>query len=151
MHLVLTYFHRVKGPSIYLSYPDAKLEKDIINKLIRFYDLDIDETFFEIVLINKKKKILNLYFEIPSDWARGNRELVMLSLIMKMEYDSRLTYAFLVETSRIILSTPKIFKAFYKNDDFRDDNDIEIDVSYETIKNILFESLSNLINRMESR
>ena len=78
MHLVLTFFHRVKGPEILISYPDAKLEEDIIEKLIRFFDLEINETFFEIVLINKKKKIINLYFEIPSDWARGKKELAML-------------------------------------------------------------------------
>ena len=72
----------------------------------------------------------------------------MLSLIMKIEFDSKLTYAFLVETSRRILSTPKVYKAFYKDDDFRDVNDLEIDVSYETIKNILINSLSNLIKRM---
>ena len=148
MHLVLTFFHRIQGPSIYLSYPDAKLEEDIINKLMKFFDLDISETFFEIVLINRKKRILNLYFEIPSEWARGKIEMVMLSLIMDIKFNSRLTWTFLLESSRKIISTPAIFKAFYKNDDFRDDNDIEIDLAYETIKNLLLECLSGLIERM---
>lgn len=149
MNLVLTYFHRIKGPSIYLSFPDvnAKLEDDIIQKLMKFFDLDISETFFEIVLINRKKRILNLYFEIPSEWARGNIEMAMLSLIMKIEFNSRLTWSFLVDASHKIVSTPAIFKAFYKDDDFHD-NDIEIDVAYETIKNILFGCLSGLIDRM---
>ena len=57
MHLVLTFFHQIKGPSILLSYPEEELEKDIINRLIKFFDLEINETFFEIVLITKKKKI----------------------------------------------------------------------------------------------
>ena len=148
MHLVLTFFHRIQGPSIYLSYPDAKLEEDIINKLMKFFDLDISETFFEIILINRKKRILNLYFEIPSEWARGKIEMVMLSLIMDIKFNSRLTWTFLLESSRKIISTPAIFKAFYKNDDFRDDNDIEIDLAYETIKNLLLECLSGLIERM---
>ena len=150
MHLVLTYFNRIKGPSIYLSFPNAQLEDDIIHRLMKFFDLDINETFFEIVLINRKKKILNLYFEVQSEWARGNREMAMLSLIMKIEYDSKLTWSFLVDATQKIISTPHIFKAFYKFDDFRED-DIEIDVRYETIKKILLNCLTNLIDRMESQ
>ena len=73
MHLVLTYFHQIKGPEILTSYPDAKLEEDIIEKLIRFFDLDINETFFEIILINKHKRITNLYFELSSEWGRGKK------------------------------------------------------------------------------
>ena len=57
MHLVLTFFHQINGPSVLLSYPDEKLEENIIHKLIKFFDLEIDETFFEIVLITKKKKL----------------------------------------------------------------------------------------------
>ncbi len=150
MHLVLSYFHRIKGPNIYLSFPEVQLEQDIINKLMKFFDLDINETFFEIVLINRKRRILNLYFEIPSEWARGKVEMVMLSLIMKIEYDSRLTWSFLVDASHKIISTPNIYKAFYKHDDFREE-DIEIDVYYETVRNILFDCLDGLIERMERK
>ncbi len=56
MLLTLTYFHQIKGPSVLISYPDVKLEEDIVNRLLKFFDLEIDETFFEIVLITKKKK-----------------------------------------------------------------------------------------------
>ena len=150
MHLVLTYFHRIRGPEVYICFPDANLEAKTITKLTKFFDLDMDETFFEIVLINKKKKIVNLYFEIPSKFSRGNRELVMLSLIMRLEYDSRLTWSFLVDASHKILSTPDIYKAFYKHDDFRED-DIEIDIYYEKIKTILNSSLSSLIERMGAK
>jgi len=56
MLLTLTYFHQIKGPSVLISYPDVQLEEDIVNRLLKFFDLEIDETFFEIVLITKKKK-----------------------------------------------------------------------------------------------
>ena len=58
MHLVLTFFHKVKGPEILIAYPEVELEEDLIDKLIRFFDLEINEAFFEIILINKKKRII---------------------------------------------------------------------------------------------
>ncbi len=151
MHLVLTYFHQIKGPSVLMSYPNEILEEDIINRLLKFFDLEIDETFFEIVLITKKKKIINFNFEIPSEWARGKKEFVMLSLIMKREYESESVYAFIVDSSYKILKTENVYKGFYKNDDFRDESDIEIDITYEQIKNILFNCLTNLIARIEDK
>lgn len=151
MHLVLTYFHQIKGPSVLMSYPNEKLEEDIINRLLKFFDLEIDETFFEIVLITKKKKIINFNFEIPSNWARGNKEFVMLSLIMKKEYESESMYAFIVDSSYKILKTKNVFKALYKYDDFRNSNDIEIDITYEQIRKILFDCLTSLISRIEDR
>ncbi len=152
MLIVLSYFDKIIGPRIFLSYPDAKLELegDLIDKLMKFFDLDINETFFEIILINKHKRIINLYFELKSEWARGKKELVMLSLIMKEDYDSRLIYSFLVDTVQKIISTENIFKAFYKDDPFHD-NDIEIDLGYEAIKNTLLNCLKSLINRLKSR
>jgi hypothetical protein len=151
MHLVLTYFHQIKGPSVLMSYPNEKLEEDIINRLLKFFDLEIDETFFEIVLITKKKKLINFNFEILSEWARGKKEFVMLSLIMKREYESESVYAFIVDSSYKILKTENVYKAFYKNDDFRDDTDFEIDFTYEQIKKILFNCLTSLIARIEDR
>ncbi len=151
MLLILTYFHQIKGPSVLISYPEVKLEEDIISRLLKFFDLEINETFFEIVLITKKKKIINFHFEIPSEWARGKKEFVMLSLIMKREYESELVYAFIVDASYKILKTKNIFKAFYKDDDFRNSNDIEIDVTYEQIRKILFDCLTSLISRIEDR
>ncbi|MFW9899442.1 MAG: hypothetical protein ACFFDO_09320 [Candidatus Thorarchaeota archaeon] len=133
-----------------MSYPDIQLEQDIIEKLMRFFDLDINETFFEIILINKHKRIINLFFELPSEWARGKTQLAMLSLIMKEKYDSRMIYTFLVDAVQKIISTENVFKAFYKSDDFQD-NDIGIDLGYEAIKKVLFNCLSSLIKRLKSK
>lgn len=148
MQLVLTFFHRTRGPLVFLSYPEVKLEEDIIKKLLRFFDLEIGEDFIEIIIINQHKKVINLYFDLLSDWARGKKEEVMLSLIMKEEYNSQLIYSFLIDAVHQIRSTENIYKAFYKDDDYVD-TDIEIDVSYETIKKILFNCLTRLITRLE--
>lgn len=150
LHLVLTYFNQITGPSVLISYPDEKLEENIIAKLKKFFDLEIDEPFFEIILITKKKKIINFHFEIQSEWARGKKEFAMLSLIMKSGYSSEDFYAFLVESSYKILKTENVYKAFYKDDDFHY-NDIEIDLNYEIIRKILFNSLNGLISRIEDK
>jgi len=118
--------------------------------LKKFFDLAIDETFFEIVLITKKKKIVNFHFEIPSEWARGKKEFAMLSLIMKKEYKSEDLYAFIVDSSYKILKTENVYKAFYKDSDFHY-NDIEIDLNYEIIRKILFNCLTSLILRIEDK
>ncbi|MBD3195239.1 MAG: hypothetical protein GF317_09300 [Candidatus Lokiarchaeota archaeon] len=128
---------------IYLAYPED-VPSSISTKTLRFFDLDIEEQFFEIVLINKNQKIVNLYFEIPSKWARGKCEMVMLSLSMKKHYKSELVYDFLRDTVHKIVNTEDIFKCFYKEDDFRED-DIEIDMYYEILKKILRNGLNELI------
>jgi hypothetical protein len=135
---------------VLLSYPEEKLEENLINKLKKFFDLEIDETFFEIVLITKKKRIVNFHFEIPSEWARGKKEFAMLSLIMKIEYNSEDLYAFLVDSSHKILKTENVYKVFYKDDDFYF-NDIQIDLAYEIIRKILFDCLASLISRIEDK
>ncbi|MBD3256350.1 MAG: hypothetical protein GF383_14730 [Candidatus Lokiarchaeota archaeon] len=145
MHLVLTFFHRFKGPEIIFSYP-LGLESEIENKIIRFFDLDLDETFFEIILINQQQRIINLYFEIYSKWARGNVEMLMLSMIVnqKFEHFNEQMYDFLRTAKKMIVETEDIYKAFYKNDDFYD-KDMEIDIYYEILKKILVESIDGLI------
>jgi len=152
MQLVVTFFHRTRGQLVFLSYQEVELEEDIIKKLLRFFDLEIGEDFIEITIINQHKKIINIYFDLHSDWARGHKEEVMLSLIMKEEYNSRLIYSFLIDTVHKIRSRENVFKAFYKDDDNVDnvDNDIEIDISYEAIKRILFSCLTRLIKRLET-
>ena len=74
----------------------------------------------------------------------------MLSLIMKKEYESEQFYAFLVDASYKILKTNNVYKAFYKYDDYHD-NDIEIDLTYEIIRKILFNCLTSLISRIEDK
>lgn len=147
MYLALTYFHKIKGPLIYLSYPD-QIPEDISRKIVNFFDLDINESFFEIVLIEKKQRIINFYFELPSQWARGDTEMAMLSLAMNIDYDSNMVYDFLKDSYQKIASIDSIYKGFYKFDDFHD-NDIEIDLNYELIKKILRTCLDKLIERLK--
>ena len=69
---------------------------------------------------------------------------------MKKAYVSELVYSFIIDASHKILKMVNIYKAFYKEDDFHD-NDIEIDVHYEAIKKILYNCLNGLIERLEAK
>ena len=150
MHLTLTYFHQIIGPKILLSYPDS-ISNIVRESILKFFDLELDDAFFEIILINKKQRIINLSFKIKSIWARGGFEIVMLSLVMKTAYKSNLTYDFLKQASQKIMEQEDAYKGFYYNDDFRRGDDIMIEANYEIIKETLLECLDNLIVNLETK
>ncbi len=91
MQLVLMYFDTVMGPEIWFSYPDSVLER-VSKKMEGFFDLDMRDNFFEVSLIEENIKITNLFFEIPSSWARGNVEMLMLSIVSGKDYSRELSY-----------------------------------------------------------
>ncbi|MFX1393674.1 MAG: hypothetical protein ACFFAH_08870, partial [Promethearchaeota archaeon] len=78
MYLVFSYFDKIKGPEIFFSLPED-IPKSIRNTVMGIFDSNIENPFFEYVL--EDQKIVNLNFELPSPWARGNTEMVMISVI----------------------------------------------------------------------
>lgn len=61
-------------------------------------------------------KLLNYYFQIPSGWARGSKEMVMLSIIIYQEISTEIEE--IISTlcknySKKMQSTMEIFKGFY--------------------------------------
>ena len=79
MYLVLTYFHGIKGPAIILSFPEM-VPKNLYTTLTQVFDIEAENPLFEVVLAEENIKITNLNFSIPSEWARANQEMVMLSV-----------------------------------------------------------------------
>jgi len=142
MHLILSYFHSKRGPELFLSFPDEVPEK-ISDKMKGFFDLDMIDPFFEVTLIEEKIKITNLYFEITSCWARGSKEMVMLSLVIEKDYKSELFYDILKEYSLKIISIVNIYKSFYDRG-FLQKNDPEIDIKKKELVQILVECLDRL-------
>jgi small GTP-binding protein len=78
--VVLSYFHTHKGPQVLHAIP-PDLSEDKETDLCRTLDFLENEGFFVQQYTNYKTA--NLYFEIPSDWARGNAEMVLVTLIME--------------------------------------------------------------------
>ena len=96
--LVLTHFNQIRGPEIIYSFPEA-IPDDISERMKKYFDINVDETFFEINLVKENLILVNMYFEIPSDLARGGYEMTMLSVITDKEHKSKEFHDILKEWS----------------------------------------------------
>jgi len=115
--VVLSYFHRKIGPLVFYSYPRNILEKELSGKVANIMDQQFSEGFFTHSFENLKS--MNYYFEIHSDWARGNKEMLMVSIILDqqipLEIEEKISIL-CTEFSERLQSNEEIFTAFYIND-----------------------------------
>lgn len=136
VHFVLSYFHGIKGPDVFLSAPEIlpqKLEKTIRN----IFDINAENPFFEYVVADENVKITNFNFEIPSDWARGKSEMCMLSIITPKEFKNEQMQDLLSEAVTRIKSSGDIYKSLYKEDKPKD-QDEDVNVKYDELRSICF-------------
>ncbi len=115
--VALSYFHRKIGPIVFYSYPKDMLERDLSLKIANIMDQQFSEGFFTHSFENLKS--LNYYFEIHSDWARGNKEMLMVSTILDQQIpteDEEKISILCTEFSEQLQSNEEIYTAFYIND-----------------------------------
>ncbi|MFX0002040.1 MAG: hypothetical protein ACFE9C_12565 [Candidatus Hodarchaeota archaeon] len=79
--VALSYFARKKGPLVFYAYPKGILEEDFSIQIANIMDQVFKEGFF-VHQSSKVPSSLNYYFEIPSEWARGGKEMLMISVIL---------------------------------------------------------------------
>lgn len=136
--VVLSYFHTHKGPQVLHAIP-AELSKEKETELCRTLDFLETEGFF--AQQHAGYKTANLYFEIPSEWARGNVEMVLVTLIMENDQTDA---ASLKEAFNSLVSAirevPNAYKALYEG--IKDDHGVS-EASAE-VREILNEFLSSL-------
>ena len=149
MKLALLYFNTVIGPEIYFSHPGSILEK-VGRKMLGFFDLDMSDKFFEVLLIEEDLKITNLYFEITSCWARGNKEMLMLSVITEKDVRNELLYDTMKDYTTKIMSIVNAYKAFYPKG-YLKENDPEIDLKVKGLHKILLECYESLEERLKDK
>ncbi|MFX0083561.1 MAG: hypothetical protein ACFE94_17575 [Candidatus Hodarchaeota archaeon] len=83
MIVILSYFHTRIGTSVFYSFPETPLDKEIT---VRLYDIMTQQNEEEFFIHSfKNLKILNFYYQIPSEWARGKKEMVMISIIINQQ------------------------------------------------------------------
>ena len=117
MIVILSYFHTRIGTSIFYSFPETPLGKEISNRLYDIMTQQKEEEFF--IHSFENLKILNYYFQIPSDWARGRREMVMVSIIINQRISPEIEESMSIifkNFSEKIQSEEDIFTGFYIND-----------------------------------
>lgn len=115
--VALSYFHRKIGPLVFYSYPKNILEKELSLKIANIMDQQFNEGFFTHSFENIKS--MNYYFEIHSDWARGNTEMLMVSIILEQQITVEVEEKISVlcsEFSEQLQSNEEVYTAFYIND-----------------------------------
>lgn len=112
---ILSYFNKKIGPLVFYSYPYNDLEKYLKDRIANIMDQVLTEEF--VTFSFGKYHSLNYYFEIDSDWARGNKEALMLSAIFVERISMEMERAILticIELSDWLKSKKNIFTGFYE-------------------------------------
>jgi len=113
--VVLSYFARKKGPLVFYTYPEGNLEEDFSIQIANMMDQVSREDFF-IHHSSTVASSLNYYFEIPSEWARGNKEMLMISVILDKQINKLLKHKIQETCTDFVLqlkNTEGLFKALY--------------------------------------
>jgi hypothetical protein len=110
----ILYFHRKAGPIIYVVHPEKTLTDEQSKKLCKELEIATREGFFSRSYPDISH--LSYYFEIPSDWARGKKEMVLLSFIFYRLPDKEISDALHLKSMKFVEKMevhPEIFKGFY--------------------------------------
>jgi len=125
--VILSYFHTKIGPSIFYSFPKKQLDKEISTRIYDIMDQPKKEEFLTQSFENLK--LLNYYFQIDSDWARGSNEMLMLSLMTTPQISPEIEETIsnmCKKFSEKMQSNEDIFKGFHiKELNNHDDSDKE--------------------------
>jgi len=133
----LSYFHRKIGPIVFYSYPEDLLDDKLSTRIANIMDQQFTEGFFTHSF--KETITMNYYFEIQSDWARGNNDMLMISIIFDEQTDMRIEEKIqdlCIEFSDKLKSNENIYTAFYISDinNFDPDEQEKIIQNNELIK-----------------
>jgi hypothetical protein len=139
MQIALTFFNSCQGPVVYYSIP-KDISKYKVSVLSRLMDISTDLGFFEHhSQENEIISIANQCFAIEHEAARGCQELLMLSYITDKNQKITDFKDILKKYAKIMIETPKLFKAFYVDNPKMDNGklDKEIPEKYELLLKIL--------------
>ncbi|NVM46348.1 MAG: hypothetical protein HWN79_15670 [Candidatus Lokiarchaeota archaeon] len=140
--VTLTFFKRRSGPHVFYSFPENvlnNLEKESIAEIMIQAS---KERFF----INQSSIIssANYYFELHSDWARGNKEMLMISVSLDRKINQaieEIIHSLCTDFESQLSATQDNFKALYINDldSFSEEEQADVRRFYEDLKGNLKE------------
>jgi len=130
--LILSHFNSWYGPTIFLKAPESLENKDLesIPDLMDLYE----KGFF--IHSFKQFKSVNLLFEISSEYGRGNRELLLISILTDKNNDINLNLSqdILERFSKELKEIKNAYKAFYVKSEVYDGSRTK----FEEIKKLFF-------------
>ncbi|MHA1699407.1 MAG: hypothetical protein ACTSWN_11245, partial [Promethearchaeota archaeon] len=137
--VVLSYFDRKIGPTCFIEVPSENLNPELKMTLNQIFDQTTNEGFFWHSLQGKYITSLNYYFEIDSDWARGSKEMLMISILFSRKLESETEHqvlSWIIDFKQKLRVTRNIFKAFYYNikKDYLAKKTDEIDENYKIVE-----------------
>lgn len=140
--LNLSYFDTIVGPQTLVRIPDTQ-EKNVEEATSTLLNISefIDLKFF-VYVSSERLKTSNIYTVLPSEYARGKLEMVLISIILIDEVFNRL-YVFEEVLEKIVESLNKIDRAymgFYSK--YRDNPNIE---AIDTKKNEIVHTLESFL------
>ena len=115
--VALSYFHRKIGPIVFYAFPRQELDDQLSARIANIMDQTVSEGFFTLTFEDKLS--MNFYFEIHSDWARGNNEMVMVSLIFDHQISAEVEQNLMnlcAEFCSKLQSNEEVYTAFYISD-----------------------------------
>ncbi|MBD3229217.1 MAG: hypothetical protein GF329_13625 [Candidatus Lokiarchaeota archaeon] len=150
LYLNLSYFNTIKGPQVFCITPEG-LEKskaqDIAN-LLNISEL-IKQKFF--VYDISDFKTVNHYFEVFSEWARGKKEMLLLSIIAideSIELNEKIEHS-LENIADEIKNIENAYMGFYAYDWGKAEDYDDVDENNEKIKNIIEKSYEQIKDAIE--
>ncbi len=112
--LILSYFDGLRGPSVFLASPPQSLSEELEARIPGFMDI-YDRGFF--INVEEGVTIANTVFEIHSGIARGSKELLEVSVVLKEEglnvQLAGLLKDFLDKFAKYCQQMPDLYLAFY--------------------------------------
>ncbi len=114
---ILSYFHRKLGPLVFYSYPEDVFSERERSFACNLMDKTFNERFFTYQTIFFSS--MNYYFEIDSNWSRGNKEMLMLSVILNTPINAIVEDKIELvcqEFASKVQKTENIFMAFHLNE-----------------------------------
>jgi len=124
MIVILSYFHAKIGPSIFYSFPKKQLDKKISARIFDIMDQPTKEEFLTQTF--ESSKLLNYYFQIYSEWARGDEEMIMLSIMIDQQISPEIeeTISNLCKKfSERLQSNEDIYPGFHSKELYKYDDD----------------------------
>ena len=155
--VTLTFFKRRSGPHVFYSFPENvlnNLEKESISETM----IQASNEGFSI---NHSSIIssANYYFELHSDWARGNKEMLMISVSLDRKINQaieEIIQSLCTDFESQLRATQDSFKALYINDldSFSEEEHVDIRRFNEDLKDNLrelYKKIDIVLNQRNSR